>query len=780
MSIFRIKLKLLLLKDKIKEAFINFKNKYIVRDVYIKGKKEPPKSYAFEKEFLGLYIIFLLYSFLLILGINDPDNIFISIITLGRPFVLGSAIVALFLTLSVILNINKLRNMLFGEYTILKQIVLYGGILTGYYFLFLFTYTWINYMSFNLALSLIWLVLLSSRYFIYSRKFATKIEARLIRKYSIQRYIGALIAPFVIIVILVFFSYLFRSFIVWITLDIFSLYNPVNALAIYNAEMDIVMPFIYFSLVMTFVFIILEYFSTRKKAETKRVGTFDNFTFSVIIMFIFFFQIFQMVIFLLLMPETITVIKEAFGAGGSAISSFIFIFEFIISMIVLYRIIIRLGKSYGWEILFFKRDGLILFFLGCIMAQSLTRFTLSNDIVNQNVTFIGNILMADKYIISIIMIVFLGVTLLIYYIKPHETSMFMSSTKFIVSAEEKSMDNVYKILKNEYIKRGEAFPVELLERELIKTTKLSKGILYSLITRLADKEVDIQLKKKWDDKGNKIYWVEFLSITGRRYEKKSVAEKKARRFLTEQLIESTSNNKKKGLKKLSKGISGSEAPDQLISSLSRQYDKKQEDQKKLNEIQQNKKLTFKPENISEELKQYIIDIIQEEYNSRIVDIKKYPELYPKISDVVEPVREKANISAGDLYPILKDLHKTISRVKLVRNPELPEDKKIWMRDLSDFKTCYKLEQFRPNEYLKLRKVLINNFCESLQKRYPKSIVTQLYRALAENRENKEVATRWKNNLNYFRKHIKEYHSEVLKRPKIDELRQHIKNLTKKN
>jgi hypothetical protein len=32
MSIFRIKLKLLLLKDKIKEAFINFKNKYIVKN----------------------------------------------------------------------------------------------------------------------------------------------------------------------------------------------------------------------------------------------------------------------------------------------------------------------------------------------------------------------------------------------------------------------------------------------------------------------------------------------------------------------------------------------------------------------------------------------------------------------------------------------------------------------------------------------------------------------------------------------------------------------------
>lgn len=781
MSLFRLKFRLKLLKDKLKGALVRFKNKYIVRDVsnlYIKGKQEPPKSFAFNKEFLGLYAIFIMYSFLLILGINDPDNLLISIITFGHPFVVGSSIVTLFLTLSLILNVNKIRYFLFGKYTIVKQIILYGSLLTGYFLLFLFTYTWINYMSVLLALSLLWMVLLSSRYFIYSRKFATKIEARLVKKYSIQRYMGALIGPFVIIVILVFISYIYRTFLVWITLDIFGFYSPVKALAIYNTEMNIVMPFIYFSLVMTFVFIILEYFSTREKAKTKRVGTFDNFTFSLIIMFIFFFQLFQMIIFLLLMPETITLIREAFGAGGSAVSSFIFIFEFIISTIILYRIIIRLGKSYGWELLFFKRDGLILFFLGCIMSQSLTRFTLNNDIVNQNITFVGNILMAEKYIISVVMIIFLGLTLLIYYIKPHETSMFMSSAKFIVSKEEKSMDNVYKILKREYVKRGEPYPVEILERELIKSTKLSKSILYSLITRLAEKELDMRLEKKRDEEGNNVYWIDFLSITGKRYEKRSIAEKKTKRFLTEQLIESTTNKNKKGLKNMSKGIKTNGAPDQLISSLSTSYERKKEDEKKLNELKQKRKPTFKLDKISDDLIYALLEIIQEEYNSRIIDDKKYPELYPKISDVVEPIREQTNISAGDLYPILNRINRRTSKLKLIRNPESPEDKKIWMRDLGDFKTCYKLEQFRPNEYLKLRKLLIENFCECLQYKYKKRTIDKLYSRITVGEKRDVVAKRWKGNLNFFKNHINEYHSNVLKRPEIKELCQHIKKLTK--
>ena len=185
--------------------------------------------------------------------------------------------------------------------------------------------------------------------------------------------------------------------------------------------MRVVMPLIYFSLVLTLVFIIFEFVFTRRRAETKRAGTFDNFTFSLIVLFIFFFQILEISIFMLLRPETIEAFKATVGATGSPIG-IILILEFIISMYFLYRVIKKTGRTLGWRIFIFKKDGLILFFLACVLAQTMTRFALTNEITNQEVTKIGIWLMADKYVISVLMVFLLGTTLLVYYIKPHETS----------------------------------------------------------------------------------------------------------------------------------------------------------------------------------------------------------------------------------------------------------------------------------------------------------------------------------------------------------------------
>ncbi|MCK4781135.1 MAG: hypothetical protein KAT57_13130, partial [Candidatus Lokiarchaeota archaeon] len=264
-------------------------------------------------------------------------------------------------------------------------------------------------MTYLLTLAMIWLVLLSSRFYIYSRKFSTKIEARFIKKYSVSRYFFAVIIPFFILGVLIVISLFYRSFLVFLSLDFFGPKDPSGAVAVYNLEMTRIMPLIYFSLVMTLVFIIFEYVSTRRRAETKRAGTFDNFTFSLIVFFIFFFQILQISIYMLLQDETISAFQATIGATGSVVS-FIFVFEFIISMYFLYRIVKKLGKTLGWRILIFKKDGLILLFLACVFAQTLTRFSLASEIPNQIVTDVGVILMWDKYIISVLMIFFLGTT----------------------------------------------------------------------------------------------------------------------------------------------------------------------------------------------------------------------------------------------------------------------------------------------------------------------------------------------------------------------------------
>ena len=101
--------------------------------------------------------------------------------------------------------------------------------------------------------------------------------------------------------------------------------------------MRLIMPLIYFSLILTLLFIIFEFVFTRRRAETKRAGLFDNFTFSLIILFIFFFQVFQLSLFLILNPVTITALKATVDASSSTVW-FIFILEFAVSMYFLYRI----------------------------------------------------------------------------------------------------------------------------------------------------------------------------------------------------------------------------------------------------------------------------------------------------------------------------------------------------------------------------------------------------------------------------------------------------------
>jgi hypothetical protein len=563
-------------KEKTNEKYKNFKDKYIFHEIYTKGGKKPPKSFAFTKKFIGIYILFIFYSFILLWAIDDPNHIIVRVLTFGNSFYFGNALCAFFIFLSLILNNDKLRYFLFEKYTAIKQLIIFPIIIAGFYFLFFFTSSILNYISYLLALSLIWIILLSSRYYMYSRKFATKIEYKIIKKYSIVRSVTIFIIPFIILIILVIISFFYRGFLVIFTLDFFSIYNPFESINVYNTEMDIIMPFIYFSLIMTFVFIIFELVVSRSKLESRRAGMFDNFTFSLIVFFIFFYQLLQVTTFLILRPETVAAIKSAFGATGSAFT-YVFIIEYIISIIFLYRVIMKLGKSYSWRILFFKRDGLILFFLGCVTAQTLTRYALTNLILNQELTVLGNILMADKYLISILMILFLGITLLIYYMKPQKTSMFIRLQKETVSEEDETMNIIHNMLRSEYIRRGEPYPIELLERELIKSTKLSKKIVYSHIRKLADQSVDIKLQMKADQKNRRVYWIDFLSVSDT-YEKRKIADKKARLFLSEKLIACSLKKPKESkgiLRRLSRKCTASNSWQEILQYFENSIDDRQ-------------------------------------------------------------------------------------------------------------------------------------------------------------------------------------------------------------
>ncbi len=740
------------LKSKVKTGFYD---RIVHQEVYING--QIPKSYSFEKKFFGLYAIFIFYSLVLITAINLPGS-WINILTFGNPFAFSITIVAFFLVLSILLSIDKFRIFIFENNSAIKQLILYCGLILLLYILFLYIGTGINFMTYLLTLAMIWLVLLSSRFYIYSRKFSTKIEARFIKKYSRSRYFFAVIIPFFILGVLIVISLFYRSFLVFLSLDFFGPKDPSGAVAVYNLEMTRIMPLIYFSLVMTLVFIIFEYVSTRRRAETKRAGTFDNFTFSLIVFFIFFFQILQISIYMLLQDETIDAFQATIGATGSVVS-FIFVFEFIISMYFLYRIVKKLGKTLGWRILIFKKDGLILLFLACVFAQTLTRFSLASEIPNQIVTGVGIVLMWDKYIISVLMIFFLGTTLLIYYIKPHETSMFMRLQKETVSEEERSLDKVYKIIRSEYIRRGKAYPIEIIERELIKATQLSKGNVYDLLEQLAKKDMDILITEEKKELGKTVKMIDFVSVT-EQFEKKGVAAQKARKYLSERIFERALEGESK-TSRLVKGEEEGEAADSFISSLSVGYGKKQKDkvifQEKLKETQ----ISFTADELSEEINELIMQIITKDYYFRIENQAKFPVLYIPISEIAYQIERKTKINPGDLYPILENISKTDIELSLLENPEVQGDKMIRFLPYSDNNMCYSLASFRPEEYSEFRVLVMKNFLKSLKAKKEKKVIFQLKKEIPDQTESQKS---WLDLLNNLYKYYPIYTEQLIQIP----------------
>ena len=191
----RQRLKLRALKSKVKTGFYD---KILHQEVLVDGQV-PPKSYSIEKKFWGLYGIFIFYSLILITAINFPGSNWIQFLMFGNPFAFSNTLVAFLLVLSILFSIDKLRIFIFENRSAIKQLILYSSLIALLYSIFLSIGTVINFMTYLLTLAMIWLILLSSRFYIYSRKFATKIELRFIKKYSIPRRFFALIIPFFIL-----------------------------------------------------------------------------------------------------------------------------------------------------------------------------------------------------------------------------------------------------------------------------------------------------------------------------------------------------------------------------------------------------------------------------------------------------------------------------------------------------------------------------------------------------------------------------------------------------
>jgi len=732
-----------------------FSNKILYQEILVDGQ-EPPKFYSYEKKFMGLYAIFLFYSFIILFAINYPRHALVLFFTVGNPFAFGNAIIGLFLSLAILFSIDKVRIFIFEKNSVIKQIGLYVGLLFGFFILFSFiSSTGLNFMSYLLGLSTVWLILLSTRFYMYSRKFATKIESRFITKFTITRSFAAFITPYFILAVLVVLALIYRSLLVFLSLDFFAIAAPDEAVTVYLLEMKLIMPLIYFSLILTLLFILFEFIFTRRRAETKRAGLYDNYTFSLIVLFIFFFQLLQVSIYLIMHDETISAIKTTVGATSTTVT-YIFIFEFIISMFFLYRIVKKFGHSIGWRLLIFKKDGLMVLILGCVFAQTLSRYSLHNQIPNQGITDVGQIFMADKYLVSILIIIFLGITLLIYYLKPHETSMFIRLQKETVSEEEEDSDIVLKLIRSEYIRRGAEYPIEILERELIKATRISKQKIYSIINKLAYDNIDIKIRDKKDDLGIVRKYLDFVSVT-EKFDRKGVAEKKAKKYLSERLFETMS--KKEKTLKLEGDLQTGETSNLFLNSLSTDYTKKQVDELKIKDQQKNSDFSFIRKEIPFSLKNNIIRTLKKEYTYRVENTDKYPDFHFCVSEIASEIQTQTRITVGELYPILETINESDIEFELLDNPEEPNDKIVGFFPIADDDLNYIILNFRPEEYRKIKLRVIEQFQKFLKRKKVKATFAKLKKEII---DMNDVNKSWKQLLTRLENYFTEYSTTHVK------------------
>ena len=538
--------------------------------LFLSGKSEHQKRTTkvfWGKKFAFLITLFLLYSFILI---SNWDNKIFQIITINDPYALSVSLVFTLFMFAIFFLNTKFKQFFFGKYSILKQIPFFFGLLYGSFFLwrYLIGLGW-NMLPTLLILAMLWLIIQGVRVYDTSRKFASKMEALSLKRYS--PVVNLLIAavPFIILTILTIGVWSYRYGLVWFTLDIINFLggDPSKAVLMYSTEMNVILPFLYISLIVIFVLFAVELIMTRMRVENRRMGIFDNFAYSLIVFFMFLYLIYQISLYLVLHSNT----QGALGSIAGAVSgtSYFFYVEFFISMVFLFRGVRILGKSMGGNLLFFNKDSIVMIFLGAVTAQTASRIPIFSPVPSQDVGLFENLIIMDHLLIPALIMLFLGITILVYYIRPQKTSMFLRTHKGIVDSEDEKREIIYEFLKREFIRRGEPFPLTDVDKQLISLTGSNKTTIRNIIQRDLDSQyMELQISTMGARK-----FIEFISIH-ESYEKKSEAEDRVKQFMSDRLTETLTDAEKKDLG-VSKGVSSNvEERKTFLSALDTSYKKK--------------------------------------------------------------------------------------------------------------------------------------------------------------------------------------------------------------
>lgn len=683
------------------------------------------------KRFLGIIGLFLFYSLIFISFIRSGDNVVFNALVLFHPYVFGVALVETFLSLSIVLSADKIRDFVFKsgkkfyQKSALKQLLVFGGIFAGF---FLLTDHLIasgfNFVPVLVILGTLWLVFQSINFYYVSRKFGTKVEKGFVKKYSKIRLFWAVIIPWIIIGILVFVSWIYRFTLVRITLDLLAYANPTGAAGLYGLITNTIMPAIYFTLVLVSVFIVAEFVLTRKRSETKSAGIYDNLTFSLIVLFLFAYLMFQMTLYMSLNPQTVNLFRDMAGSGGSGanFSTTLLFVEFAFSMFFLYRGVRNAARSFGYKMLFFKKDGLITGFLGCILAQSISRYLIlagpASEYGGQTSLF-ETWLSSGRLFISVLLIAYLGATIIFYYLRPQSSSMFMRIDREAVEEQDRVTELVLKFLRREFIRKGTKFPLEGVVDRLVDITNLPVGVVHSVVHRIADSYVDILLIIEETPDGEEEKWIDFIPIT-EKYDGDKQSEVKAKSYLQKAFASTVQDQKseKKRIyiaRKRRKDVKD-EAIGSLLSSLESSYRRKRKEE--IQRVEKKEELKEKVESLEkveyqEETISILYEILKNEFITRVKQDSEYARVSFTITDVQKRIEQITRISPVDLYPMLELVALQDENIKIIEYNE-GKDRLINFLPVSDVEISDAMQLYRPVKFQQVKVELWTRFAEAVR------------------------------------------------------------------
>ncbi|MHA1728991.1 MAG: hypothetical protein ACTSWY_09690 [Promethearchaeota archaeon] len=747
-----------------------------------KHQKESTKIF-FGKKFGFILSLFLIYNLILINTMYIPEVV-VNFITFGNPYTMGVALVFSFIIFALLFCNTRLKEFLFGKKTWLKQLLIIPLIIIGNFYLWRYLISiGLNFLPILLIIGIFWLVYQGLRLFIGARSFSTKVESKMLKKYSTIRYFFVLFVPIVILVGLTVLTWTYRYYLIILTLDLFGMLNAEGSIGVYRLEMNIILPFLYISLIIIFILLFSEFILTRKKAN-RRSGSFDNFAFALIVFFMYIYLLWNISLYLFLNESTVDAVSSI--AGGATSTGFLFLAEFAISMLFLYRAIRKTGKAFGWNVLFLNQDALILIFLASILAQTSSRIGVFTEIMGQDPGILTNIISMDHILIPILLLIFLGITIIIYYLRPQETSIFMRIAKQTVDNEDKSMEIILKFLRSEFIRRGKEFPIDEIEKQLLSITDLQKAQIYSLIHRLDEKYMDVQLIEKKTEQGTRKF-IDFLSIT-ERYESDKKAEGRARHYMTGRLSETlTQKKKQKRIAAASnKKISGK--AQSFISTLGKEFAKKVKEEEKTKSLKFGKELLSSVDDVlkDQDTVDIIYTLIKNEYLYRAKNISKFEECRIEISEIAEQVQKLTRITPGVLYPLLAKITENDWNLDLLDLDDdigTKEDQYIdFITPIDEFEISNVLQNYRPEKLLRLRILLWSRIIESTTTERKKIVNNIQLSKKIKNLDDYNVYAHdnfgldifYSKLLNYFDK----FHSDLRKFPKWSKDYEQIKSLIK--